>query len=215
MTKVFYLNVSPLKDELVFEKFYNKVLADRKAIVDRYKLKKDKLLSLGGSILLDYAMRVFNIEKENCLVEYGEFGKPSIKGSKNFNFSISHSGDYALLAVSDKKIGADIQEIKEFSENLSNYVLSHSEVKKVSSKEEFFKYFTAKESFAKFDGRGVSIGLKNVETKTENDKNLVYLNGEKQDAQIYFFSLKNYAVSVCLPVSRDNFELIEVVLSQL
>lgn len=84
-------------------------------------------------------------------------GKPY---AKNLNFSISHSGDKVLLALSDTEIGADIQKIN-YSQNLAvaKKILIPAETEGVDTYT-FFRYFTMKESYFKMTGEGLPLSPK-------------------------------------------------------
>ena len=67
--------------------------------------------------------------------EYLQNGKPRLLKYLNFFYNISHSGDYAICAVSDSEVGVDIQKIRKpdmriakryFTEDEYNLSLIHS-----------------------------------------------------------------------------------------
>lgn len=51
------------------------------------------------------------MSSEKYLVSYSEIGKPYLNSKKNI--SVTHSGSYAALIVSDKQVGIDLQEFGE------------------------------------------------------------------------------------------------------
>ncbi|MBO4336553.1 MAG: 4'-phosphopantetheinyl transferase superfamily protein [Lachnospiraceae bacterium] len=74
--------------------------------------------------------------------------------------SISHSGSYAAVAVSDKETGIDVQEKRNISDALKKRILSPGERDILSGDEEklqdaMLKIWTQKEAAAKLDGRGI------------------------------------------------------------
>lgn len=105
---------------------------------------------------------------------YGPKGKPYLAEGTRY-FSLSHSGDYVLCAVSEREIGADIQQCKAgVKENLVKRVLTKEELTKwrelqktelardasgVECSGEALKYFyrkwTEKEAYGKLTGDGV------------------------------------------------------------
>ncbi len=83
----------------------------------------------------------------------------------NFYYNISHSGDYVVCAFSDKPVGVDIQKIKSLKENFAKryfnerdniYIESVSESEKT---DRMIKVWTAKESYSKLTGKGISGGF--------------------------------------------------------
>jgi len=102
---------------------------------------------------------------------YGEHGKPSIKESLNnkpIEFNISHSENYALIAIAlGNRVGVDIEKINAdidhqslskrfFSENEKNDLIKCADELQLDS---FYRVWCRKESFIKATGKGVAYGL--------------------------------------------------------
>ncbi len=92
---------------------------------------------------------------------YRTGGKPYFP-DKEFYFSLSHSGHYVLCAVSDREIGADIQQKKEpVPEKLARRVLNEKEFLKFrglsqeAAADLFYEKWTAGEAYGKLTGEGV------------------------------------------------------------
>ena len=95
---------------------------------------------------------------------FGENGKPYLKNGGLF-FSISHSGDYAVLTVSGREVGADIEKIAPVS--VSGAVAARcftpdelSWMRGQAADEAFYRLWTAKESVMKASGLGFSLSPK-------------------------------------------------------
>ena len=92
--------------------------------------------------------------------ERTENGKPYAKGAAFFN--ISHSGSFAVAAVSDCEVGVDIERIRDvnlriaekFSGGEREYILSAESPQKA-----FFEIWTAKEAYLKKCGTGLTVPL--------------------------------------------------------
>lgn len=99
---------------------------------------------------------------------YGGNGKPYLEGNPFF-FSISHSGDYVLCAVSDREIGADIQKTdctgKCRERQLADRFFSPAEVERLGQYSDaetasyFYTLWTRKEAYGKLTGAGVAAQL--------------------------------------------------------
>lgn len=99
-----------------------------------------------------------------------ENGKPFLKNKQLF-FNLSHTRDYAILAVSrDIEVGVDIEKHKNLSNHLDiakrffhsdefQYLLEIEDVQK--RQEAFFVFWTAKEAIVKATGEGIVAGLNN------------------------------------------------------
>lgn len=111
--------------------------------------EEDRLQSLGAGLLL---YRVLGV-KEDGQLEVNPYGAPRLSAGSPF-FSLSHSGEYALLAVSDAPVGADIQLRKPFRPTLLSKVATKEEM---VSNMDFFTLFTRKEAMMKASGLGFSL----------------------------------------------------------
>lgn len=118
MSVVYIMNITPLLDKKVFDDYIDKVDEARQKKIKKLKLPLAKAQSLGVGLLLRYAVEN-NVDLEyNSLVFLTEDGgKPYVEGDP-FYFSLSHSGDYAVCAISDSPVGVDIEKEKELSEKI-------------------------------------------------------------------------------------------------
>ncbi|MBP3736706.1 MAG: 4'-phosphopantetheinyl transferase superfamily protein [Lachnospiraceae bacterium] len=94
-------------------------------------------------------------------------GKPYIPGEPDFHFSISHSGNYLLLAICrTHEIGADLQEIRPVKPGIdavASRFFSPAEsvyLKKITDPAEkeltFFRLWSVKEAYLKYLGTGLA-----------------------------------------------------------
>ena len=82
-------------------------MPERMKRAERYRFEKDRLLCIGGGLLMRHVVGIRN-ESEIC---YGRYGKPFAPGYPAFN--LSHSGDWCILVKGENEIGADIEKIDE------------------------------------------------------------------------------------------------------
>ena len=118
-----------------------------------------------GRILLHNALQKHSIEEYT--VEYNSNEKPILISENTMYFNISHSGDYVALALSDKEVGCDIQEIRPYNPKVAKRNYSKNEtdfIEKSHNKDEsFIRLWALKESVLKFTGMGISGGLSNYD----------------------------------------------------
>jgi 4'-phosphopantetheinyl transferase len=95
---------------------------------------------------------------------YGPFGKPALAGASAVRFNVSHSDQWALLALScDRELGVDIERVRalEDLEQLAATVFSPAErhdlagVGETARAEAFFNGWTRKEAYIKARGDGL------------------------------------------------------------
>ena len=81
-------------------------------------------------------------------------GKPV---SSHTFFSIAHSGDLVLCAICDTTtVGVDIEHFKPFKDSVIDYVLSDEEKENLKTNNDFYSFWTAKESLTKCEGHGMT-----------------------------------------------------------
>ena len=84
--------------------------------------------NLLGRLMLDKALNSLSVG--DYTVEYRGNDKPVLRNAKGLYFNISHSGDYVALALSDKEVGCDIQEIRPYNPRVAgrNYCKRETEI---------------------------------------------------------------------------------------
>ena len=117
MKKVYITNILPLLREEVYEYYYDRVGEYRQKKADKLVSAIDKARSVGAGAVLRFAIEdATEYNYDNLTVLTDKNGKPYIKNNP-FYFSLSHSGDYAVCAISDTPIGVDIEQERELTEN--------------------------------------------------------------------------------------------------
>jgi len=93
-------------------------------------------------------------------------GKPYLQYHPELKFNLSHSGDYAMVAVSDQPIGVDIEKISDRDElDLAKRFFSTAEyawlIQQSADKQQaaFFQLWSRKESVIKLTGLGLKQSL--------------------------------------------------------
>lgn len=167
-----------------------------------FQNNKDKIRSLLGMILVIYHVR----KNEKCkfsdlTFQTNEFGKPECN-LHDFYFNISHSGNYVICACSTQQIGVDIEQMNPLDHKIAKHFFCSQEYKEISKAmnrtECFYKYWTAKESYVKYIGKGLLISLNSfcVSFDMENGR----VNGIIGPV-IYSKKIANdYMLSICTEV---------------
>ncbi len=92
-------------------------------------------------------------------LQFSEHGKPYYPG-ESLQFSISHSGDFVCLAVSDTPVGVDLQIMSHPSAGVKKRVLCDRELEALALSADESAAFTTlwacKESYLKYRGTGIS-----------------------------------------------------------
>ena len=91
---------------------------------------------------------------------YSEKGKPYLKDGE-FHFSISHSGEWAAVALAPDPVGIDIEIIKPINSRLKRRICNDDDLVFLSQTEgdenlTLLKIWTAKEAYFKKTGSGIT-----------------------------------------------------------
>ena len=152
MKKIYITDIKPLCSDSVFEGLYLKTNEYFKLKIDRKNRREDKNRTLAGAYLLEKCLAEYGVDAERTRISEGEKGKPQID---TFPFNISHSGEYAVIAVGDGEIGVDIEKIKSAPTGLLDRIALPNEKAKISAAKEILRLWTRKEAFAKCLGTGI------------------------------------------------------------
>ena len=112
----------------------------------RYKNELDQVRSLASSYLIN------KLSKEPLL--FNDMGKPFFEKGPYFN--VSHSGQYIVMAVSNKDIGVDIEENKEKDMSSLIRIFNEAEAKMIKEHADFYYLWCAKESLIKCIGSSIN-----------------------------------------------------------
>lgn len=131
-----------------------------------FRQAADRYLSAESYRLLCSCLKDILGKEVTPTFSYSEHGKPFLKDFPGLKFSLSHCRRSVACIVSDREVGIDTEEIREYDDSLAAFVLSDEELSKVraasSPSAEFTRLWTMKESYAKMTGRGLGNDLKNI-----------------------------------------------------
>ena len=145
------------------------------------------------------------IAKNDFCFQKDYFGKPFLNTNKiNIYFNISHSADWIVCALDNKKIGVDIEHIRSFEINPKMSIFfSKNEWLYITTSENkirsFFEIWTLKESYLKYLGIGLHKPLSSFNI-LKKEKGYKVLDKEINTNKIEFYSFdfnQNYKIAVC------------------
>lgn len=146
---------------------------------------------------------------------YDEFGKPHLKPQgcsiKDVEISISHSNDFSAIAISDSKVGLDLEQLKEKTLRIAKRFMDVSHLDNLSEEEKIKKatvVWGIKESIFKIKNeKGISFPNHIFEDdfSFEDKKATATLkfNNKEEKFQIQFDSVEDY-IFVCAFQSIKN-----------
>lgn len=155
------------------------------AAADRYTQGKDKIAHLVSA----YLKRKY---VGDWRVAHG--GKPI--GAVSFN--VSHCSGWVAIALCDAAVGIDCEKIRRIDDRLRAYVATAEERSQMTTDEDFFAVWTAKESLVKADGAG-------FDRKPDGVPSLP-LNGAKVYRGRPYYSRQTTIGDLVLSVTRQGNE---------
>lgn len=181
--------------------------AEKKYKINKFINKKDKIRSLISEILIrNIIFENLNINSRDIIFEKNVQGKPYLKGYSNFNFNLSHSGDFVVCAIDNKPIGIDIEKIESidhkgiaqsfFSKDECDFILKGDLQAQI---DKFYEIWTLKESYIKADGRGLTIPLKSFSINIDEYENIELITkNELKKCNFKKFNIESeYKMAVC------------------
>lgn len=167
-----------------------------------------KMQSIISYFLLLRILKENKIKIENTDFTYENNGKPYFTNSK-IKFNISHSENTIAVAISNSEIGIDVEKIRKINPNLIKWVYSEKEQKKYFDKildiNFFYKTWTIKESYAKFNGSGLNIDFNSLSFDLEL-KSIKF-----HDIIIETYKIEDFYISICskskkIQIKKYDFE---------
>ena len=151
-TNVYYSKVDNLDVEKVIS-FLPKARVEK---INRLEDEHAQKLSAGVHLLLINSLRELGIKADDYEYKYDSNGKPILERCPLY-FSLSHSGDYVSVAISDTPVGADIEIMRDVNFDIRRYVFTEKDEQEFKHcKNElicFYEKWTKKEAQYKLDGR--------------------------------------------------------------
>ena len=191
MTQIFFCDMNNF--EHLYEECVSFLTEKRRKKAERIINKNEALLSAVSGLMMKKILEI----TDDDIILYNEHGKPFLKEGPFFN--ISHSRRYAVIAVSENKIGIDIEMHQSPSERLIDRCFTEDEATfaKLSTKN-FQRIWTAKEAVLKLLGTGFSFSPKKFSVLPLEDEHKI--NGEK----IKFFCSEINGIPLTAAYCGDN-----------
>ena len=134
----------------------------------KYRQELDRKLCVASYLLLSRALNTDYGISGDLQFTFNQYGKPFLTDYPEIFFNISHCCYGATCAVSDCEIGADIQDIRTFSEATAQRVFCAAELERLDAaadrEREFARLWSMKEAYLKMLGTGISDCIKSVDT---------------------------------------------------
>ena len=197
-------DIKNISEKSSYDYWYNLMPIKRRERIDAYKPQNSKLLSLAAGILIKKALENEGITEYE--ISENSMGKPYLVTSDKVFFNLSHSGEKAILAISDDEVGIDIEKDKTFNQKLTEFVFDDNEIQQAMATSQdtdclFTALWTAKESIMKFYGKGISMEPKKIHLAMDFEGGFTIRNIEGDyDYSKLVLARKNiddYQITIC------------------
>ena len=153
--------------------------------------------SLGAELLLAAALQELGGPMPPLEISRGEGGKPRIAGGPEF--SLSHSGERVLCALSDEAVGADIQQLRPYKPALVRRFFTAEEGAWLEEQRErdlaFSLLWSLKESYVKLLGSGIAGGHLDSFTVRIAPDGRAWVDGS--NVKLWYAVCDGYVMAVC------------------
>lgn len=224
MLKVFTIKVNDEISDQLFQFMLKQVSSDRQNKASRFNKRIDAIRCIVGELLIrKVVMNKFGISNSSIIFSTNSYGKPLLlKPLQNFN--ISHSGDWVVCAISNNPVGIDVEKIEDMDLKLVQYFFNELELLQLyalpdhSRIDRFYSLWTAKESYVKSVGHGLSIPFNSFNVLFNNDTQKFTLdlpNRHELYSIKHVFIDDNHKLAVCNKGEISQIEIINMTLEKL
>ena len=129
-----------------------------------------------------------HLNEDEIKISRSEYGKPYLTSYRNIHFNVSHTINAMICAISEEKIGIDIERIKLFNIGVTQKYFTKQEQyyifkEKEKQDERFVEIWTRKEAYVKWTGKGMKVSFQSFDTL--------------KDKKIFSFNIEGYFISLC------------------
>ena len=169
MLECYIRECESLDDPLESPELMSELSDIRRQAIMRYKMESDRKRSLMAGLMMRDILRIHGLDSGDVVI--GENNRPSIEG---IDFNISHSARYVIMAVSDSRVGCDIEHVRERNYSVAKRFFTDDENSFISSSDNkeraFYRIWTARESYSKSTGEGILLNFREYEVKLEQEE---------------------------------------------
>lgn len=226
MLHCYYMNLCCDCSKEQSQAFYEELPEERQERIRHMKnpvLAKKKILT--GHFLQVILQEETGIELRKQRYVYNEIGRPSL-ADRTVDFNLSDSGDYVVLAVSDRAVGIDIERRKKNHLTIAKRCFCPEEYEDIAAaggpeqqELRFRKYWTMKEAYVKCMGSGLTIPLHSFRVVWDEGytRSHIIIEESSESAVVaYGYTTllpgqeEEYCVSVCQQEPVEEVSLTEI-----
>lgn len=214
MTKLYVLDLSRY-GEGKWRNFLPLLPPERRRQVECCRFEVDQCRTAGAGWLLRYGLEQAGVPFAQQRFVKNQWGKPVLEGRADLHFNLSHSGGWAVCAVSDSPVGVDV-ELPRCSLDLARRFFRPEELEGMellpwqTRRDRLNRLWTAKEAFSKAEGRGLSLGLASFSVMLTEDGARLEQTQLPQGYRLHEYVLHPCRMCLCTVGDRPEAEFVSL-----
>lgn len=169
--------------------------------------ESDRVRTAGAGWLLQFALSEAGISTPLQHITEDSLGKPRLTDREDIHFSISHSGHWAVCAVSDRPVGVDVERPRCSPEVARRFF--HPD--ELLSEDPVFltRLWTAKEAFVKALGLGLTIPLDSFLVRLGPDTARLEQSYSPLPYRLHEYRLEQDLLCLCTTEDRPDITILD------
>lgn len=214
--KLYYTDINQVLSESEYEKCIRLLTPEKVRSLKRFRMEEDRKRTLYGEVMARCLfMKLLDVKNENLVIAKNKYGKPYFVGINRLHYNISHSGSFVICGISNQKLGVDIEKIESVYRDITMSLFTKTEYEAILNLNEdevkklFYTYWTLKESYVKYQGKGLSIPLNSFSIEKKDGQYVVNSIEKPEKIQMYSENIESdYIIAVTYEGEKRNVELI-------
>jgi 4'-phosphopantetheinyl transferase len=136
------------------------VSQDKQERIKKFRFFQDARNCLLADMLVRMEiLRATEFNNRQLEFSVNAYGKPFLINDPHIHYNISHTGNYIACAVANEPVGIDVELIKPADLKIAERFFTPDETKYIKAGDQsirFYEVWTKKESFVKWEGKGLS-----------------------------------------------------------
>ena len=196
MIKLHALDLTPYRDGQ-WQTDLDRLPPMRKARALACRKGEDGMRIACAGYLLQEVLCNEGIALQNQIFTENQWGKPQLADREDLHFSLSHSGLWAVCAVSDTPVGVDIEQPR------CNDKLARRFFPNAKTEDDVLRLWTATEAYLKYLGRGLTVPLDSFSVRLSDR-----LTIDQSPVCLHEYDLCDYHICLCTTDSKPKMEML-------
>ena len=209
MAQLYALHLQPFFDEK-WRFFLPELPPERQKSVEICRFDADKARKTGAGWLLQHALLQAGVPKNAQIFAKNDLGKPFLTTIEDIHFSLSHSGNWAVCAVSHDPVGVDVEQPRCTIEIARRFFQPQElegldQLPEPQCRDQLNRLWTAKEAFVKALGGGLTIPLSSFSVLLQANDAVLEQTLSPLPYRLHEYRLEDARVCLCCTEEKPDF----------